>query len=80
MKARKLIEENGSFGPDELTVLCDALEEAWSFIEGYFDGEQVRDNARTKLAGVIVMLARSGTLEREQLRNDAIQMMERFLE
>ena len=80
MKARQLIEENGSFSPDELPVLCDALEDSWSFIEGYFDGQQARDHARMKLAGIIVMLARNGILERKQLRNDAIRMMERFLE
>ena len=80
MKARKLIEEHGSFSPEELTVLCAALEDACSFIEPYFDGEDARENGRMRLAGIIVMLARSGTLEREQLRNDAIQMMERSLE
>jgi hypothetical protein len=37
-------------------------------------------HARTKLAGIIVMLARSRPVERDQLRNDAIQMMERFFE
>jgi hypothetical protein len=64
----------------ELAVLCDALEDAWSCIERRFDGPQSQQDARTKLAGIIVMLARSRPVERDQLRNGAIQMMERFFE
>jgi hypothetical protein len=44
------------------------------------DDDLSKQDARTKLAGSIVMLARGGTLEPEQLRNDGIQTMERFLE
>ncbi len=80
MRARQLIEEHGSLKPEELDVLCEALEDAWSYIEGRFDGQRSQEIGRTKLAGIIVMLARSGPVERERLTNDAIQMMERFLE
>lgn len=80
MRARQLIEEHGSFEPEELAILCDALEDAWSFIDGCFDDDLAKQDARTKLAGIIVMLARSGMSEREQLRNAAIQMMERFFD
>jgi len=48
MKARQLIEEHGSFSPDELTVLCGAIEDAWSIIEGYFDSERAGANARMR--------------------------------
>jgi hypothetical protein len=80
MKARQLIERHGSFKPEELAGLCEVLEDAWSRLEAHFDGEVAKQEGRTKLAGIIVMLARGRTLEPEQLRNDAIQTMERFLE
>jgi len=79
MKARKLIEEPGSFSPEELNVLWSALEDAWSFILRSFDGERATEKGQLKLAGIIGMPACSGTLEREQQRNDGNQVMNMHL-
>ena len=75
MKARQLIEEHGSFSPDERTVLCAALEDAWSSIMSRYNDAQSSENARIRLAGFIVLLARSGLSDRAALSNAAIQMM-----
>jgi hypothetical protein len=75
MKARQLIEENVSLGPEELVVLCAALEDSWSSVRTWFADEQSRQDARVKLAGMILLLARSGLAEPEALKNAAIEMM-----
>ena len=67
------------FDPAQLTAIAGSFEHAWGFVEGCFDDDTSRQNARSKLAVIVIGLARTGMLERGRLRDAAILMMEPHL-
>jgi hypothetical protein len=75
MKARRLI-ESASFDPTTLTVLCKAFDDAWAEIEEHFAGDDTASEyARLRLAHAILIVARQGDDNTEQVKNDALQVM-----
>ena len=77
MEARHIIANDTAFDPAQISVINDALEEAWLELEWRFEGEAVRERALTRLAGILLMFAHHGILDGEPLREAAIHAMER---
>jgi hypothetical protein len=75
MKARQLL-ENTAYGPETLTVLFQAFDEAWGDIEGNLDNSPTAaESARTRLATIILGLASEGASDPTALKNAALQAM-----
>ena len=75
MEARRVI-ENSSFDPATETILCKAFDAAWSQIEPHFEGDEpATENARMRLAYAVLIVARQGDDNTEQVKNDALQVM-----
>jgi hypothetical protein len=74
MKARQLIHD-AAYGPEKLKVLFQAFD-AWSDIAGNFgkDPSSV-EAARTKLANVILGLAKDAVTDATQIKNSALRIM-----
>jgi hypothetical protein len=75
MKARQLI-DGAAFGPDALSVVCQAFDDAWRTIEGNF-GDDPRDveMARLKLANAVLSMANEDSRDVAALKNGALQAM-----
>ena len=73
MKARQII-ENAAFGPDQLKVVFQAFDEAWARIAGNFgeDGTSA-ETARTRLANIVLAIAREGGNDAAAIKNAALQ-------
>jgi hypothetical protein len=75
MKARQLI-ENAAFGPETLRVLFQAFDDAWESIAGNFGSDPSSvETARTKLAGIILDIARNGGSDPVEIKNAALRAM-----
>ena len=74
MKARKLIDD-AAYAPEMLTVMFQAFDEAWQAIEPRFVGDAAREEARLKLAGMILLLARDNSRDAQQLQRAAVNLM-----
>jgi hypothetical protein len=73
MRARRLI-EGASFGPDTLKVLFQAFDEAWAVLAPrYGNDAQAIEAARTRLANILLSLAREESCEARALRDAALQ-------
>ena len=76
MKARRVIESASDFDAATLKVLCKAFDDAWSEIEPHFAGDKsATERARTRLAHAVLIVARQGEDNTEQVKNDALQVM-----
>ena len=74
MKARQII-ENAAFGPDQLRVVFQAFDEAWANIAAnYGDDATLADTARTRLANIVLAIARDGGSDAAAIRNAALQV------
>ena len=74
MKARQII-ENAAFGPDQLRVVFQAFDEAWASIAANFgDDATLADTARTRLANIVLAIARDGGSDAAAIRNAALQV------
>ena len=72
MRARKLI-EGASFGPDALKALFQAFDEAWAVLAPrYGNDAPAIDAARTRLANILLGLAREDSCEASALRDAAL--------
>jgi len=76
MKARRLI-EGASYPPEALAVLSRVFDQAWLEIESDFVGDSARENARLKLAGIILMLAPEHVGNADELKRTALKLMAR---
>jgi hypothetical protein len=74
MKARQLI-GTASYGPDQLTVLFKAFDEAWSSIAANFLNPLAIEAARLKLANIILSLPHNGSNDPEQIKSTALRIM-----
>ena len=72
MQHRQLI-ENSSFGPATLHVLSQAFDAAWSQIAHHFDG--AIEEARTRLAHAVLIVAREDSEDPERVKNEALQVL-----
>ena len=75
MKARQLI-EGASYGPEALTIVWQAFDEAWASIAGNFgDDPSVIEAARLKLANIILSFPHNEIRDAEQIKNSSLQIM-----
>ena len=75
MKARQLI-DGASYGPDELKVIGQAFDEAWSAIEANFsDDVRIRENARVQLAKAVLSVAVEGIRDADALKKGGLEVM-----
>ena len=75
MKARALV-ESANFDAATVIVLCKAFDRAWSEIEDHFAGDDTAtEHARMRLAYAVLIVAREGDDDVDQVKNDALQVM-----
>ena len=75
MRARALI-DGASFGPDALTAVSQAFDQAWAQIASHFGGDpSVTDAARIALANAILSVASDDSRDVEVLKNAGLQVM-----
>jgi hypothetical protein len=75
MKPRQII-ENAAFGPDALKIVFEAFDEAWSSIEGNFgDDSATAEAARSRLANIVLTVARDGASDVASLKTAALSVM-----
>ncbi len=79
MRARRLIEQQEFFDPEQLLVVTGAFEKAWAELQsGYVSGID-REAARLRLANYIIDLAQRGVVGEESLIEIAVEAMARPL-
>jgi hypothetical protein len=77
MKARRLI-EGASYGPETLKALFQAFDEAWAVIAPSFGSDAPAiEAARTRLANILLSLAREGSRDVGALRDAALHHYQR---
>ncbi len=64
-----------ALGPDQLQLLADAFERAWRVVESDFIPGSQREEARSRLAGIALSLARDGIYEVSELAARAVQLL-----
>ncbi|MFZ1103719.1 MAG: hypothetical protein WAN86_12905 [Hyphomicrobiaceae bacterium] len=73
MPARKLI-ESASFGPETLKILFQAFDEAWAVLAPrYGNDAPAIEAARTRLANILLSLAREDSRDVGLLRDAALR-------
>jgi hypothetical protein len=73
MRAKRLI-EGASYGPEQLKIVCQAFDEAWSSIAGNFgDDPAAIEAARLKLANAILSFPHNQIKDVEQVKNASLQ-------
>jgi hypothetical protein len=76
MQGRKLI-EGASFGPDTLKVLFEAFDGAWAVLEPRYRADaSAAQAARTRLANILLSLARQDSRDAGALRDAALRSYE----
>jgi hypothetical protein len=73
MEARRLI-ESSAYGPETLSVLYEALDNAWSEIAKQFTEKEHAD-ARMRLAHALLVVAREDSRDPNLVKRDALQLM-----
>jgi hypothetical protein len=73
MQARKLI-ESAAFGPETLKTLFQAFDEAWAVLAPLYGSDAPAiDAARTRLAEILLSLAREDSRDVAALKDAALQ-------
>ena len=73
-KARQLI-AGSTFGPEKVTELGRAFDEAWELIKAEYQSPLAIEAARLKLANVVLNLAEDGKQDYEKLIDRAVRIM-----
>jgi hypothetical protein len=73
-KARQLI-AGSSFGPEKVTELGRAFDEAWELIKEAYQSRLAIEAARLKLANAVLNLAEEGPQDYEQLKDRAVRIL-----
>ena len=73
MKARILI-ESASLGPDEVKSACQAFDGAWEKVAGRYKNPKAVEQARMRLASLILSLV-SDTKDASEMQAIAVQEM-----
>jgi hypothetical protein len=76
VRCNKLIED-ADHTPEKLAVVSEAFEQAWREIQVGYASDATRKEARVRLAGIILMLARDKPLDAERLKSAALKVMSR---
>ena len=75
MKARRLI-EGASFEPDQLRILGQAFDEVWEQLAADVSRRaEAVDAARLKLANAVLAAAKTGPIELDRIKDDALRTM-----
>ena len=72
--------EDATLSPQQRAVVAAAFEAAWAEVKGRFEGEDQRKYARTKLAGIVRMIARQEIVDRQHLTDAALLVFGRHLD
>jgi hypothetical protein len=73
MRARKLI-ESASFGPETLNTLFQAFDQAWAILAPRYGSDATAiEAARTRLANILLSLARADSRDAGALKDAALQ-------
>ena len=72
--------EDSALSPQKRAIIEEAFEAAWAEVESRFIGEEDRKYARTKLAGIIQMIARQKIVSAYHLTNAALVVFGRQLD
>jgi hypothetical protein len=76
MKARQLI-SGRAFGPDALSVVAKAFDDAWVEIEPSVTGGPERTRAaKLSLLNIVVSLAKYETTDPDPVRNEAVRIFQ----
>jgi hypothetical protein len=77
MKARQLI-GGAAFPPDVLKIIFEAFDEAWAEVSPEISSRPAAiDSARTSLASIVLGLAVTGPVDRQQIRAAAVDAFRR---
>jgi hypothetical protein len=76
MSSHKVLLEQPAFGPDEVKLLSEVFEDAWSVVAPEFNGNS--DAARTEMAQAILELAKSGQRDAGRLKTYALARTRRM--
>ena len=74
VEARQLIRE-AAFDPTQLEIVTAAFDGAWRAIESRFENDGEREEARLRLARIILSLASEGMMAPQVLRASAVEAM-----
>ena len=77
MKARRYLEQNLAYGPEELLEITTAFDQAWSAVCTKYPHEVDREAARLRLATIVLDLVKQGM--QDDLKVRALDMMARPL-
>ena len=75
MSARRLIEQQEFFEPEQLVAVTRAFEKAWAALQAGYVNDADRETARLRLANHIIDLAKQGIAGEEHLIELAIEAM-----
>jgi hypothetical protein len=72
--------DDATLSPEQRVVVVEAFEAAWAEVKSRFEGEEERKYARTKLAGIMRMIARQEIVDCQHLTDAALVVFERHLD
>ena len=72
--------DDATLSPEQRVVIVEAFEAAWAEVKSRFESEEGRRHARTKLAGLVRMIARQEIVDCQHLTDAALVVFERHLD
>ena len=75
MKARQMIEGAGTFGPEQIQIMAQALEGAWAHIQADMSDRKEIEHVRLKPAQTILVIAGEGVGTAKEIKDEAIKRM-----
>jgi hypothetical protein len=69
--------QDSALSPQKRAIIEEAFEAAWAEVESRFIGEEDRKYARTKLAGIVRMIARQKIVSPQLLTDTALAVFNR---
>jgi hypothetical protein len=74
---RALIDRNTYYDPDTVKLLGQAFDESWQDIAGNYSDGRVSEDRRTRLARIILDLAKRGDRDVIHIKDVALRLMRR---
>ena len=72
--------DDATLSPEQRALVVEAFEAAWAEVKSRFEGEEERKYARTKLAGIMRMIARQEFVDCQHLTDAALDVFARHLD
>ena len=72
--------DDATLSAEQRAVVLEAFEAAWAEVRSRFAGEEARNYARTKLAGIVRMIARQEIVDSQRLTDSALLVFGRHLD